>query len=69
VCAEFERQVRAGVECESSDDCLSRSLTLKRDIVDLENYVDLPLVARCFADVIRCSPPDNKVSVHTRDDK
>jgi len=59
--ADFAKQVRAGVECLSGD-CHTRCFSLKRDIVDLRNYADLPLVGRCFADVVRCPPPNTKVS-------
>jgi len=48
------------VECVTGV-CQSRFLTLKRDIVDLQNYADVPLVRRCFADVVHCLQPVSTV--------
>ena len=61
---DFEKQVRAGVQSVDSD-CHRRCLTLNRVIVDLQNYAHLPLVGRCFADVVRCPPPHDTVSTNS----
>jgi len=59
--ADIEKQVRAGVDG-VTDDILSRCLTVKRDIADLQNQAQVPLVGRCFADVVSCPQPDPTVS-------